>query len=80
MNIETKILKPQLVEPKLLEKITKYQENNAPLFNKICKKLCNICYDNAIPLVFVGIVFLLLIHRYYDVKQKKKILKKSKIN
>ena len=75
-------IKPRLVEQKIVDKITKVQEENKPFkidFDLIWTNIYKVLSKNMVPLIIIFIVIILLLYRYYDVKKKKaKLLNKEK--
>ena len=72
-------IKPRLVEQKIVDKITKVQEENKPFkfdfdFNLVRATIFKGLSRNMIPLIIIFIVIILLLYRYYDVKKKKEKL------
>ena len=75
-------IKPRLVEQKIVDRITKVQEENKPFkfdFDLIWTNIYKVLIRNIVPIIIIFIIIILLLHRYYDVKKKKaKLLNKDK--
>jgi Fe2+ transport system protein B len=63
--------KPKLVDPKIIEKIIKVQEENKSFNFKINEILYRFFLNNLFGIFIFVFVILLLIYRYFDVKSKK---------
>ena len=67
-------IKPRLVEQKIVDKISKVQEENKPFkfdFDIVWANIYKVLIRNIVPLIIIFIVAILLLYRYYDVKKKK---------
>lgn len=78
MSFDDNTIRPKLVEPKMLKMLAKYQESTTPISNKLGKQIGQICYDNLIPIIIIFFIAVLLFHRYYEVKNRKKNQKTKK--
>ena len=65
-------IKPKLVESKIIGKLIKVQEENKSFNFKISDILYNFLMNNLFVICILTFIILLLIYRYYDVKNKKK--------
>jgi hypothetical protein len=63
--------KPKLVEPKIIEKIIKVQEENKSFNFKINEILYRFFMNNLFGICISVFIILLLVYRYFDVKSKK---------
>lgn len=63
--------KPKLVEPKIIEKIIKVQQENKSFNFKINEILYSFFINNLFGICISAFVILLLVYRYFDVKNKK---------
>ena len=72
MSFEDTGIKPKLVEPKMIEKVMRYQQSQVSIGKKIGKSIGKICYDNLFGIIIFLAIVILLINRYKDVQEKKK--------
>lgn len=76
VNYTDKMIKPKLVESKVIDKIVKVQNENKPLKYRIGSIIFDFIKRNILYFVIFIVFCLLLLYRYYHVKNKKNRNKK----
>jgi len=73
-------IKPKLVEQKIVDRVLKVQKENKPFkfdFTILKTTIYNFLIKHIASISIVSIITILLLYRYYDVKNKKKLLEKN---
>jgi hypothetical protein len=77
INYTDKMIKPKLVESKIIEKMVKVQYENKPIQYRIGGILLNFIKKNILYVSIFVLFGLLLLYRYYEVKNRKNRNKKQ---
>ncbi len=76
MSFDNSASKPNLVENKMISRISKIQkimqEQNITWLQQVANNMCTFIGNNIISLIIIVLIIVVLIYRYYDVQQKKK--------
>lgn len=76
MSFDNSGLKPNLVENKMISRISKIQkiiqEQNITWSQQVANNVSSFIVHNIISLIIIVLVIILLIYRYQDVQEKKK--------
>jgi predicted PurR-regulated permease PerM len=76
MSFDNSGSKPNLVENKMISRISKIQkimqEQNITWSQQVANNMCTFIANNIISLIIIVLIIIVLIYRYYDVQEKKK--------
>lgn len=76
MSFDNSGSKPNLVENKMISRISKIQkfmqEQNITWSQQVANTIYTFIVNNIISLIIIVLVIIVLIYRYYDVQEKKK--------